>query len=158
MPPRAASCGYHHYIHLSTYLRFVMTPSSGSSSLPLSFFLPSRVRLARFTPMFLRYLRAATDRANSFPINRNAGSSYNNGAPSAADRLHFTPPMDFTRSTRGHSLRTHAWRYCNVNADEVTPTRAIIVLREFMLCRAALHYLIDTRSDRIALVWLMRRG
>lgn len=34
----------------------------------------------------------------------------------------------------------------------MTPTHAIIVLREFMLCRAALHYLVDTRSDRIALV------
>lgn len=44
------------------------------------------------------------------------------------------------------------------NTNEMTRTYAIIVLREFMLCRAALYYLVDTRSDRIVLVWLMWRG
>lgn len=79
-----------------------MTPSSGSSSLPLSFFLPSRCPPRAFhanVPSLPprrdrsgKLVRPQLVRLIETPDHR----LYNDGTPSAADRLHFTSPMDFT--------------------------------------------------------------
>lgn len=127
---RAASCGYH-YIYLSTYLRFVVTPSSGSSSpspslpsfpsLPLSFSLSLAPRcLPRTARSVLSLLGRSIGQTRFRLIETPGHRSGDIGAP-MADRLHFTPPMDFTGVP---TYLSTCLRYCDGTAP-LTPMKAL---------------------------------